>query len=85
MVAHGVSIEERTEDRDKDLAMARERASLPWPRAIVAGSAWLNTFLTVDAAPSFIYKAAMVCAFPRLVTTTGSRGVAVGPEGVRVR
>ena len=34
MVAHGVSIEERTEDRDKGLARARERASLPWPQAM---------------------------------------------------
>ena len=33
-VAHGVSIEERPEDRDKGLARARERASLPWPRAM---------------------------------------------------
>jgi hypothetical protein len=34
MVALGVSIEERMEDRDKGLAKARERASLPWPRAM---------------------------------------------------
>ena len=34
MVAHGVSIEERTEDRDKGLARARERASLPWSQAM---------------------------------------------------
>jgi hypothetical protein len=34
MVAHGVSIDERTEDRDKGLAKARERASLPWPQAM---------------------------------------------------
>jgi hypothetical protein len=37
MVALGVSIKERTQDRDKDLAMARERASLPWPRAMRRG------------------------------------------------
>jgi hypothetical protein len=41
--------------------------------------------LTVDAAPSFIYKPPMICAFLRLMTTTDSRGFAVGPEGVRVR
>ncbi|HME24672.1 MAG TPA: hypothetical protein VKI44_25625 [Acetobacteraceae bacterium] len=34
MVAHGVSIEERTADRDNGLARARERASLPWPQAM---------------------------------------------------
>jgi hypothetical protein len=34
MVAHDLSIEERTEDRDKGLARARERASLPWPQAM---------------------------------------------------
>jgi hypothetical protein len=51
----------------------------------VAGSAWLNTSLTVDAAPSFIYKPPMICAFPGLMTTTDSRGFAAGLEGMRVR
>jgi hypothetical protein len=46
----------------------------------------LNSKLaTVDAAPSFIYKPRMICAFPRLMKTADSRGVAVGPEGMRVR
>ena len=36
MVAHGVSIEERKEDRDRGLAMAPERGSLPWPQLINA-------------------------------------------------
>ena len=34
MVAHGVSIEERSEDRDNGLARACDRASLPWPQAM---------------------------------------------------
>jgi hypothetical protein len=34
MVAHGVSIEERKEDRDRGLAMAPERGSLPWLQAM---------------------------------------------------
>ena len=40
MVAHGVSIEERTEDRDKGLARARERASLPWSQAMQSMYRW---------------------------------------------
>jgi hypothetical protein len=39
--------------------------------------------LTVDAAPFFIYKLPMICAFLRL-KTTDSRGFAVGLEGMRV-
>ena len=46
--------------------------------------AWVLS-LTVDAAPSFVYKPPMFCAYPRLMATTDSRGVAVGPRGVRVR
>jgi predicted nucleic acid-binding protein len=38
-----------------------------------------------DAAPSFIYKSPMICAFPRLMATTNSLGFAGGPEGMRVR
>ena len=47
-------------------------------------AAWLDTSLTIDAAPSFSYISPMICAFPRLMTTTDSRGFAVGPEGMRV-
>ena len=43
------------------------------------------TSLTIDAVPSFSYKPPMICAFPRLMATTDSRGLAVGPEGMRVR
>jgi hypothetical protein len=32
MVASGVSIEERQEDREKGLVRGRERAALPWPQ-----------------------------------------------------
>ena len=41
--------------------------------------------LTVDAAPSFIYKPPMICAFPCPMATTESRSYAVGSEGMRVR
>jgi hypothetical protein len=37
----------------------------------------------VDAGPALLYKLPMICAF--LMNTTDSRGVAVGPEGMRVR
>ena len=50
-----------------------------------AVAAWLDTSLTIDAAPSFIYTLPMVCAFPRLMMTADCRGLAVGPEGMRVR
>jgi hypothetical protein len=34
--------------------------------------------------PSIIQKASMICAFPSLIKTADSRGVAVGPESMRV-
>ena len=48
-------------------------------------AAWLDASLTIDAGPSFIYISPMVCAFPRLMPTADCRGLAVGPEGMRVR
>jgi hypothetical protein len=40
----------------------------------------------IDARPSLIYRVLMICAFPRRMKTIDSRGgVAVGPEGMRVR
>jgi hypothetical protein len=41
--------------------------------------------VAVDAVPFLSYKLLMICAFPRLMATTDSRGLAVGPEGMRVR
>ena len=39
----------------------------------------------VDWGRSVLYKSIMICAFPHLIATIESRGVAVGPEGLRVR
>jgi hypothetical protein len=39
----------------------------------------------VDPCPLLVYKLSMICASLRLTKTIDSRGVAVGPEDMRVR
>jgi len=39
----------------------------------------------VDRRVFLIYKLPMICALQYLIKTADSRGVAVGPEGMRVR